>query len=92
LFKKVLASAPLSAEEAKMVLTQIEQNSNMVSMIFKFYLQSGETEFFVRRLRNLVMAPTYVPPRSATQEKLVVSQKPITEEKIRLDYPARSTD
>lgn len=30
----------------------------MVTMIFKFYLQSGELDFFIRRLRNLVTSPS----------------------------------
>lgn len=30
----------------------------MITMIFKFYLQSGEKDFFIRRLENLVTVPS----------------------------------
>lgn len=31
----------------------------MVAMIFKFYLQSGERDFFIRRLNNLTTTSAY---------------------------------
>jgi hypothetical protein len=55
----VLDQTNLSKEEKVTVKTQIENGSHMVAMIFKFFLQSGEYEFFVRRLKNLVTQPSH---------------------------------
>jgi len=35
------------------VKSEIEAHSHMVMMIFKFYLQSNEYDFFLRRLKNV---------------------------------------
>lgn len=37
---------------------ELSQQSNMVMMIFKFFLQSKEYTFFVRRLKNVAMTRT----------------------------------
>ena len=57
----MLATVDLTPEEHKTVAGQIEGGSHMVAMIFKFYLQSGESDFFVRRLKNLVTIPLAQP-------------------------------
>lgn len=41
-------------DEKNLIQQQLDLGSHMVTMIFKFYLQSGELDFFIRRLRNLV--------------------------------------
>lgn len=50
--------------------TELSQQSNMIMMIFKFFLQSKEYTFFVRRLKNVAMT------RTATTEVLMASQRP----------------
>jgi len=52
----------------------------MVLMIFKFYLQSGEHEFFIRRLKNLVASSKPLTAHTATraastQERLMSDAK-----------------
>jgi hypothetical protein len=49
----VLASADLPEAQSQQVRKQIDSGSQMIAMIFKFYLQSGELDFFLRRLANL---------------------------------------
>jgi|LauGreDrversion4_2_1035121.scaffolds.fasta_scaffold1236422_1 hypothetical protein len=39
--------------EKDKIRQELAADSHMVLMIFKFYLQSNEYEFFIRRLRNV---------------------------------------
>jgi len=50
---KVLDATELSKQEKDKVKSELELQSHMVMMIFKFYLQSNEYDFFIRRLRNV---------------------------------------
>ena len=51
-----LSDTQLTRSEKQIIKEEIKAGSNMTIMIFKFYLQSGELDFFVRRLKN-VAAP-----------------------------------
>ena len=44
-----------SDDEKAIVREEIESQNNMLLMIFRFFLQSGEFEFFVRRVKNVVI-------------------------------------
>lgn len=41
---------------------ELKEMSNMVMMIFKFFLQSKEYTFFVRRLKNVAVTRTMATP------------------------------
>lgn len=43
----------LNNDQIETLTRELEANSNMVIMIFKFFLQSYEFDFFVRRLKNV---------------------------------------
>ena len=43
----------MSQKEKDKIKKELADDSQMVLMIFKFYLQSNEHEFFMRRLRNV---------------------------------------
>ena len=45
----------LNDQEIKVILEEVEAKSSMILMIFRFFLQSGEYPFFIRRLKNVVM-------------------------------------
>jgi len=45
----------LSENEISVVLDELKAQSSMIMMIFRFFLQSGEYQFFLRRLKNVVM-------------------------------------
>jgi len=53
LYLKVLDATDLTKKEKEKVKSEIESHSHMVMMIFKFYLQSNEYDFFIKRLRNV---------------------------------------
>jgi len=60
--------------------TELSQQSNMVMMIFKFFLQSKEYSFFVRRLKNVAMTRTTVVDPHKAYNQNEASQRTI-------DYP-----
>jgi hypothetical protein len=47
-------------------------SASMISMIFRFFLQSGEYDFFIRRLKNVVANSDTAPSQNASS--LSVSQ------------------
>lgn len=59
---------------------ELSQQSNMVMMIFKFFLQSKEYSFFVRRLKNVAMTRTTVIETHKAYNQNEASQRTI-------DYP-----
>ena len=48
----------IEKEEAQILRNELENKQNMVLMIFKFFLQSKEYSFFVRRLKNVAATRT----------------------------------
>ena len=55
---RVKKQGDLTFEEAKILHLELQAVSNMVMMIFKFFLQSKEYTFFVRRLKNVAVTRT----------------------------------
>lgn len=45
----------LNEEEIMVIREELQAQSSMIMMIFRFFLQSGEFQFFIRRLKNVVM-------------------------------------
>lgn len=41
--------------ELQIVREELQSQSSMIMMIFRFLLQSNEYQFFIRRLKNVVM-------------------------------------
>ena len=54
----------IEKEEAQILRNELENKQNMVLMIFKFFLQSKEYSFFVRRLKNVAATRTGLNPNS----------------------------
>jgi hypothetical protein len=45
----------LNESEISVVRDELQAQSSMIMMIFRFLLQSSEYQFFIRRLKNVVM-------------------------------------
>jgi hypothetical protein len=45
----------LDEGEIRIVGEELEAQSSMIMMIFRFLIQSNEYQFFIRRLKNVVM-------------------------------------
>ena len=48
-------SKDLSEDEKEIIREEMQTQSSMIMMIFRFFLQSNEYQFFVRRLKNVSM-------------------------------------
>lgn len=55
MLSQVCAKGDLEHEEAKVLRGELTNGSNMVMMIFKFFIQSKEYSFFLRRLKNVAV-------------------------------------
>lgn len=53
--KLVKPRKDLTEEEVRIVQEELDAKSSMILMIFRFFLQSSEYAFFIRRLKNVVM-------------------------------------
>ncbi len=53
--KVVRSRRDLNEEEIRIVKEELDAKSSMILMIFRFFLQSSEYSFFIRRLKNAVM-------------------------------------
>lgn len=53
-----MAQGDLTNEEALAMNNELANKANMVMMIFKFFFQSKEYNFFVRRLKNVAVTRT----------------------------------
>lgn len=62
----------LTDQEVQVVMEELEAKSSMILMIFRFFLQSSEYPFFIRRLKNVVMTKasfkSFAPPQDASKE------------------------
>jgi hypothetical protein len=45
----------LNDEEKEIIREEMQTQSSMIMMIFRFFLQSNEYMFFIRRLKNVAM-------------------------------------
>jgi len=45
----------LTAEEKDAIQGELASGNSMVLMIFRFFLQSNEYQFFIRRLKNVAL-------------------------------------
>ena len=57
-FFSILSQIPqkdLSEDEKEVVREEMQTQSSMIMMIFRFFLQSSEYQFFIRRLKNVSM-------------------------------------
>ncbi len=45
----------ITDEEKSVLVEEIKDFNSMVYMIFRFFLQSGEYKFFIRRLKNVAI-------------------------------------
>jgi hypothetical protein len=45
----------LEAFEKEVISKEVNEGSSMTLMIFRFFLQSQEYQFFLRRLKNVAM-------------------------------------
>ena len=61
MLSQVTAKGDLEQEEAKTLRAELEGGSNMVMMIFKFFIQSKEYSFFLRRLKNVAVTRSGIP-------------------------------
>ena len=52
---QVASKGDIDADEAKVLKAELDSGSNMVMMIFKFFIQSKEYSFFLRRLKNVAV-------------------------------------
>ena len=46
----------LKPAEKEIVREELEAKNNKIILIFRFLLQSGQYQFFIRRLKNAIMA------------------------------------
>ena len=53
--KLIRTRGDLNENEISIVSEELQSQSSMILMIFRFLLQSGEYQFFIRRLKNVVM-------------------------------------
>lgn len=58
----------LTEQEARVVMEELEAKSSMILMIFRFFLQSSEYPFFIRRLKNVVMTKASFKSFSPSQD------------------------
>lgn len=58
----------LSEQEVRVVMEELEAKSSMILMIFRFFLQSSEYPFFIRRLKNVVMTKASFKSFASPQE------------------------
>ena len=64
ILNEVSSNGGIDKEEAQILRSELENKQNMVLMIFKFFLQSKEYSFFVRRLKNVAATRTGLNPNS----------------------------
>lgn len=48
-------SKDLSEDEKEIIREEMQTQNSMIMMIFRFFLQSNEYQFFIRRLKNVAM-------------------------------------
>ena len=53
--KLICTRGDLNKQEIMVVREELQAKSSMIMMIFRFLLQSSEYQFFIRRLKNVVM-------------------------------------
>lgn len=51
----IVKRGDLNDQEVTVVKEELDAKSSMILMIFRFFLQSNEYQFFIRRLKNVVM-------------------------------------
>ena len=51
----IVKGGDLNEQEVNVVKEELDSKSSMILMIFRFFLQSNEYQFFIRRLKNVVM-------------------------------------
>ena len=55
-FLLILDELPqMSSEERQIVREELQDPAGMIAMIFRFFLQSQEYSFFIRRLKNVAI-------------------------------------
>ena len=67
----IVKRGDMNEQEVTVVKEELDAKSSMILMIFRFFLQSNEYQFFIRRLKNVVMTKASLRQLSSTPHQVL---------------------